>query len=151
MNNFLIVKVLKDIVSLGELKISFALVFVKKSSNDIITGNFDREKLMKTRIFTIKIFIYLTSLTRAGSPQQFMPITVGPALPNPPCQLSLWEETGVLCFNFKIYITQTCMSDHSYCSLPAFLLLGPDSCLGHYISPLLNKSLLYYATSQNFL
>ena len=40
-------------------------------------------------------FIYLALPTRAGSPQQHMPITVGPFLPNPPCQLSLWEETGV--------------------------------------------------------
>ena len=41
------------------------------------------------------LFIYLALPTRAGSPQQHMPITVGPFLPNPPCQLSLWEETGV--------------------------------------------------------
>ena len=48
--------------------------------------------------FDISIFIYLALPTRAGSPQQHMPITVGPFfffLPNPPCQLSLWEETGV--------------------------------------------------------
>jgi hypothetical protein len=46
----------------------------------------------------IYLFIYLALPTRAGSPQQhIMPITVGPFffLPNPPCQLSLWEETGV--------------------------------------------------------
>jgi hypothetical protein len=30
----------------------------------------------------------------AGSPQQHMPITVALLL-NPPCQLFLWEETGV--------------------------------------------------------
>jgi hypothetical protein len=41
------------------------------------------------------IVFYLALPTRAGSPQQHMPITVGPFLPNPPCQLSLWEETGV--------------------------------------------------------
>jgi hypothetical protein len=44
------------------------------------------------------LFIYLALPTRAGSPQQHMPITVGPFClthPNPPCQLSLWEETGV--------------------------------------------------------
>ena len=40
-------------------------------------------------------FILLDLPTRAGSPQQRKPITVGPFLPNPPCQLSLWEETGV--------------------------------------------------------
>jgi hypothetical protein len=44
---------------------------------------------------TLCEFIYLALPTRAGSPQQHMPITVGPFLPNPPCQLSLWEETGV--------------------------------------------------------
>ena len=42
------------------------------------------------------LFILLDLPTRAGSPQQHKPITVGPFfLPNPPCQLSLWEETGV--------------------------------------------------------
>ena len=44
---------------------------------------------------TPDLFIYLALPTRAGSPQQHMPITVGPFLPNSPCQLSLWEETGV--------------------------------------------------------
>jgi hypothetical protein len=44
---------------------------------------------------TVLYFIYLALPTRAGSPQQHMPITVDPFLPNPPCQLSLWEETGV--------------------------------------------------------
>jgi hypothetical protein len=43
----------------------------------------------------VQLFFYLALPTRAGSPQQHMPITVGPFLPNPPCQLSLWEETGV--------------------------------------------------------
>jgi hypothetical protein len=43
----------------------------------------------------IYLFIYLALPTRAGSPQQDMPITVGPFVSNPPCQLSLWEETGV--------------------------------------------------------
>jgi hypothetical protein len=43
----------------------------------------------------IYLFIYLALPTRAGSPQQHMPITVGPLVPNPPGQLYLWEETGV--------------------------------------------------------
>ena len=34
-------------------------------------------------------------VTKAGSPQQHEPITVGLVLPIPPCQLSLREETGV--------------------------------------------------------
>ena len=39
--------------------------------------------------------IFLFSLaTGAGLPQQREPITVGPYY-IPPCQLSLWEETGV--------------------------------------------------------
>ena len=51
---------------------------------------------MKTSaVFILFIFILLDLPTRAGSPQQHKPITVGPFLPNPPCQLSLWEETGV--------------------------------------------------------
>ena len=45
----------------------------------------------------IGLVIYLFSFaTRAGSPQQREPVTAcRPVLPNPPCQLSLWEETGV--------------------------------------------------------
>jgi hypothetical protein len=46
----------------------------------------------------ILFFILLDLPTRAGSPQQPKPITVGPFLPNPPCQLSLWEE--ILCIVF---------------------------------------------------
>ena len=46
--------------------------------------------------YVTHLFIYLALPTRAESPQQHMPITVGPfCLYNPPCQLSLWEETGV--------------------------------------------------------
>ena len=39
-------------------------------------------------------FILFSLATGAGLPQQREPIT-GPLLPIPPCQLSLWEETGV--------------------------------------------------------
>jgi hypothetical protein len=38
--------------------------------------------------------MYTSLPTGTGSPQQHVPITVT-LLPNPPCQLSLWEETGV--------------------------------------------------------
>jgi hypothetical protein len=46
--------------------------------------------------FLTYLFIYLALPTRTASPQQHVPITVDwTLLPNPPCQLSLWEETGV--------------------------------------------------------
>jgi hypothetical protein len=42
------------------------------------------------------VSIYLALPTRAGSPQQHNYANYcGPFLPNSPCQLSLWEETGV--------------------------------------------------------
>ena len=42
-------------------------------------------------------FFYLFSFaTRAGSPQQREPITVGPYYQTHPVNFSLWEETGVL-------------------------------------------------------
>jgi uncharacterized membrane-anchored protein len=47
-------------------------------------------------IYFFIYFIYLALPTRAGSPQQHMPITVGPfCLTHPVNLLSLWEETGV--------------------------------------------------------
>ena len=45
---------------------------------------------------TFYLFYLFSFVTRAGSPQQREPIAVGPYyLTPPPCQLSLWEETGV--------------------------------------------------------
>ncbi len=48
-------------------------------------------------VIRIYLFFYLFNFpTRAGSPQRTAYANYcGPALPNPPCQLSLWEETGV--------------------------------------------------------
>ena len=45
--------------------------------------------------FFFSFFFYLALPTRAGSPQTAYANYCGPFLPNPPCQLSLWEETGV--------------------------------------------------------
>ena len=58
--------------------------------------NYIQDIIMAVLIFQsiILYFILFSFATRAGPPQQREPITVGPYY-LPPCQLSLWEETGV--------------------------------------------------------
>ena len=50
----------------------------------------------------IYLFIYLTSPTRVTTTAYAN--YCGPALPSPPCQLCLWEETGVGFFYIIIII-----------------------------------------------
>ena len=49
----------------------------------------------ETEILFHFFFLLFSFATRAGSPQQREPITVGPYYLTHPSQLFLWEETGV--------------------------------------------------------